>query len=178
MTFDLDPGPDVDWAEVVESAREVGALLAEHGLESFVKTTGGKGLHVVVPLAPPARWEKVKEFALGIAEVMASRHPDRYTATVAKRNRKGRIFVDYLRNTRGATAVAAYSARARAGAPVSTPLAWEEVGGMVSPARFTVSGVATRVRHLAEDPWGAIGRVRQKLPRAPKGSLGERPSSE
>ena len=125
--IDLDPNEDVPWERVVEAALEARQRLHNLGLQSFVKTTGGKGLHVVVPLAPTADWATVKAFTQALAEKMAADTPDRYTANMSKRARQGRIYIDYLRNTMGATAVGAYSTRARPGAAVSTPLAWDEL---------------------------------------------------
>ena len=128
ITIDLDPGEDVPWEQVIAGALDVRARLSDMGLRSFVKTTGGKGLHVVLPISPGPSWEAVKAFALSLSERMAAESPDRYTDNMAKRVRHGRIYVDYLRNGMGATAVAAYSTRARPGAAVSTPLAWDELG--------------------------------------------------
>src|SRR5207249_3179079 len=125
VTFDFDPDEGLPWREVTAAAIEMRAALAGIGLESFAKTTGGKGLHVVVPLAPKLGWDEVKEFAKWVADRFVAHYPDRFTANMAKRARQGRIFIDYLRNTRGATAIGAYSARARAGATVATPLFWE-----------------------------------------------------
>ena len=163
IVFDLDPGEGVFWPSVVEGALDVRARLKDLGLESFVKTTGGKGLHVVVPLRPSADWNGVKAFAERVALAMAKDSPDRYTATLAKRAREGRIFIDYLRNTRGATAVAPYSTRARKGAPVSTPLAWEELSPDVPSNHYTVTNLAKRLKGL-DDPWARFFKVRQKLP--------------
>jgi bifunctional non-homologous end joining protein LigD len=148
ITMDLDPAEDVPWTALIEAALEVRARLQAFGLESFVKTTGGKGLHVVVPLAPMAGWEEVKTFAQGLAEAMATDNPDRFIAAMSKQARRGRIFIDYLRNGRGATAVAAYSTRTRPGAPVSTPLAWEELSPSIRPSHFTAVNLPTRLRHL------------------------------
>ena len=164
ITIDLDPGEDVAWTALIEGACEVRERLRALGLESFVKTTGGKGLHVVVPLTPRAEWEEVKRFAQELADAMARDTPQRYVATSALRERKGRIYLDYLRNGRGATAVGAYSPRARAGAPVSTPLGWDELSPNLRPSHFTVDNLPTRLRHLAQDPWADIGRVDQVLP--------------
>jgi bifunctional non-homologous end joining protein LigD len=107
----------------------------------------------------------VKDFALSVAKVLEHRDPARYTASVAKKARDHRIYVDYLRNTRGATAVAAYSPRARKGAPVSTPLSWDELTGELGPAHFTVSNLIQRLRHLKADPWAGLDEVQQKLPK-------------
>ena len=137
--------------------------LAGIGLQSFAKTTGGKGLHVVVPVAPKLEWEAIKEFARWVAERFVAAYPDRFTANMAKRAREGRIFIDYLRNTRGATAIGAYSARARAGAPVSTPLSWEEVENGVKPDTFTVATVPARLKKLKSDPWAEMPKLRQSI---------------
>jgi bifunctional non-homologous end joining protein LigD len=164
LTIDLDPADDVPWTALIDGAVEVRERVKAVGLESFVKTTGGKGLHVVVPLTPRAGWEQVEGFAQGLAEAMARDRPDRFVATMAKRARTGRIFVDYLRNGRGATAVAAYSTRARPGAPVSTPLAWEELSSSIRPDHFTVENLPTRLRHLSAKPWPNLGDLKQVLP--------------
>jgi bifunctional non-homologous end joining protein LigD len=164
LTFDLDPGPGVEWSAVVAAAREVKEVLADSGLESFVKTSGGKGLHVVVPLDPAASWEHAKEFCLSVAQFMARREPEKYTATMAKKARARRIFVDYLRNGKGATSVAAYSTRARPGAPVSTPLSWDELSSEIGPSFFTVLNIPARLKHIATDPWAGIEKVQQGLP--------------
>jgi bifunctional non-homologous end joining protein LigD len=164
LTMDLDPADDVPWTALIEAASEVRERLFDLGLESFVKTTGGKGLHVVVPLKPKADWNEAKAFAEALARDMASDSPDRYVATMARRARKDRIFIDYLRNGRGATAVAAYSTRARPGAPVSTPLAWNELSASVRPNHFTVANLPTRLAHLKTDPWADLSEINQALP--------------
>lgn len=153
IVIDLDPGEGVEWTKVIDAAREVRARLAGASLESFVKTTGGKGLHVVAPLKPAAGWEDVKAFTKGLAEAMAADSPDRFVATIAKAKRRGRILVDYLRNQRGATAVAPYSTRARAGAPVAMPLDWDELSPAVGPAYFTAANAVVRLANLSSDPW-------------------------
>jgi len=164
LTFDLDPGDGVSWTQIVEGAREVRERLSKIGLASFVKTSGGKGLHVVVPLLPTVDWDSAKAFARSIAEAMAHDRPARYVATMAKSARRNHIFIDYLRNGRGATAVAAYSSRARAGAPVSTPLDWDELGDGIRSDHFTVLNVPERLSHLDGDPWAEIATLRQELP--------------
>jgi bifunctional non-homologous end joining protein LigD len=164
LVFDLDPAPEVAWSAVVAAAREVRARLGELKLESFLKTTGGKGLHVVAPIEP-APWELAKPFARAVAEAMARDAPDRYVAMATKKRRTGRIFVDYLRNGRGATAIVAYSTRARPGASVSVPIAWSELGALTSASRYTVDNLATRLSRLRRDPWADIARLKQRLPR-------------
>ena len=166
VTIDLDPGDNVPWQQVIEAALEVRARLSDLGLQSFVKTTGGKGLHVVFPLTPKADWDTVKRFAQSIAEQMAADEPRRYTANMAKKVRDGRIFVDYLRNGMGATAIAAYSTRARAGAAVSTPLAWDELGPGIRANHFTVENLPKRLPFLDRDPWEGLASLRQELPGA------------
>jgi bifunctional non-homologous end joining protein LigD len=138
--------------------------LAALGLQSFVKTSGGKGLHVLVPIQPDAGWDEVKSFTKAVAETMAKERPDRYVATVAKRARHARIFVDYLRNDRGATAVAAYSTRALPRASVSTPLNWEELSPGLRSDHFTVGNMLHRLSSLKRDPWQGFFKIRQGLP--------------
>jgi len=166
LIFDLDPGPGVSWPRVVEGARRARRLLEDLGLTPFVKTTGGKGLHVVVPLTPRQSWAVVKEFSRAIALEMVRRFPAEYTATLSKADRIGKIFIDYLRNSRGATAVAAYSTRARLGAPVSTPLTWKELGTGVLSDHYTVENLPKRLHTLAKDPWEGYFKTRQAIPKA------------
>ncbi|GGE53685.1 ATP-dependent DNA ligase [Agaricicola taiwanensis] len=159
IIMDLDPGDGVSWEAVIEAAHEVRARLEDAGLTAFVKTSGGKGLHVVAPLKPKAEWPEVKAFTKAIAEAMAFDGPDRYVATITKSKRKGKILVDYLRNQRGATAVAAYSTRARPGAAVSAPLAWDELSPGIGPAYFTVENMPTRLSALSADPWDGFRKA-------------------
>lgn len=153
IVMDLDPGEGVAWMEIVATAKALRQRFKEHGLASFVKTSGGKGLHVVAPLVPAAGWDEVKTFARQIATEMASDEPDRYVATITKSKRSGKILIDYLRNGRGNTAVAPYSTRARAGAPVSMPLAWDELTPAIGPAYFTLLNAPARLAELKRDPW-------------------------
>jgi len=164
LVFDLDPGPGTDWKDVIAAAREVRLRLERVNLKSFVKTTGGKGLHVVLPIKP-APWDMVKEFAYAVAASMVADEPTRYTATATKSRRNGRIFVDYLRNTREATAIAPYSSRARPGAPVATPVAWSELGSLKSANQYTVPNLAARLARLRKNPWADFERLKQALPR-------------
>ncbi|MGX9115304.1 DNA ligase D [Mesorhizobium sp. BHbsci] len=153
IIMDLDPGEDVSWEAVIEAAVETRDRLKNTGLVPFIKTSGGKGLHVVVPLKPKAEWPAVKAFTKAIADSMAADSPNRYVSTITKSKRRGKILVDYLRNQRGATAVAPYSTRARPGAAVSMPLAWDELGPGIGPAYFTVENTPTRLASLSSDPW-------------------------
>jgi bifunctional non-homologous end joining protein LigD len=145
LVFDLDPAPDVGFAEVIDAAKDMRQHLADVGLESFCKTTGGKGLHVVTPLAYGAKdrvtWKEAKAFALGVCQRMVDREPERYLLNMSKKLRNGKIFLDYLRNDRMATAVAVLSPRAREGATVSMPLTWPQVRGDLDPKRYTVRTV-------------------------------------
>ncbi len=153
ITIDLDPGDDVQWTATIAAAREVRERLKEAGLTAFVKTSGGKGLHVVAPVKPKAEWPAAKAFTKAIAEAMAADSPALYVATIAKAKRHGKILIDYLRNQRGMTAVAAYSPRARPGAPVSMPLGWDELGPEIGPAYFTIGSAPASLASLADDPW-------------------------
>ena len=153
IVMDLDPGEDVPWQAVIDAAEETRQRLAEAGLAAFVKTSGGKGLHVVSPLKPKADWPAVKTFTKRLADAMASDDPDRFVSTITKSKRRGKILIDCLRNQRGATAVAAYSTRARPGAAVSAPLSWDELGPGIGPAYLTVDNMPTRLAALASDPW-------------------------
>ncbi|MET0940389.1 MAG: DNA ligase D, partial [Mesorhizobium sp.] len=153
IIMDLDPGEDVSWEVIIAAAEETRDRLKDAGLTPFIKTSGGKGLHVVAPLKPSAHWPAVKAFTKGMADSMASDSPDRFVSTITKSKRRGKILVDYLRNQRGATAVAAYSTRARPGAAVSMPLAWDELSPGIGPAYFRVANTPTRLAALGTDPW-------------------------
>lgn len=163
VIFDFDPDPSVDWARVKAAARLTRTLLEKMGLQSFVRTTGGKGLHVVVPLDPPAPWAEVKQFAQGFAHALESLHPLEFVSVSSKARRVGRIYVDHLRNGRGATAVASYSLRGRPGAPVAMPISWAELGRVRSGAQFTIANAVARLKRQTRDPWEGIARVRQSL---------------
>jgi bifunctional non-homologous end joining protein LigD len=164
LIFDLDPGEDVPWSAVIQGARDVRAKLAEFGLQSFVKTSGGKGLHVVLPIEPVTEWDAAKKFTQSIAETMGKEQPERYLANMSKAKRRGRIFIDYLRNGRGATAVAAYSTRALPAASVSTPLAWDELSEEIRADHFRIDNLRQRLDVLKEDPWPEFFTLKQRLP--------------
>ncbi len=168
IVFDLDPGDGVTWAQLVAAARDVRKRLEDLKLESFVKLSGGKGLHVVLPI-DGADWDTTKNFTQKIAMAMTADSPKLYVAKMTKSLRDGRIFIDYLRNSREATSVAPYSSRARAGAPVSAPVSWEELGRTTSGGEFTVLNLQKRLARLKRDPWADIGRVKQKLPDVKRG---------
>jgi bifunctional non-homologous end joining protein LigD len=152
LVFDLDPDPSVSWKELKKAAQTLRSRLSDLGLPAFLKTTGGKGLHVIVPTTPKRDWNFVKDFCKAVAESMVRSAPDQYTATMSKAKRKGKIFIDYLRNARTASAVCAYSTRARSGAPVSVPLDWEELTKDLRSA-FTVRNVPRRLAGQRKDPW-------------------------
>jgi bifunctional non-homologous end joining protein LigD len=175
MVFDLDPDTTVPWREVMAAARLTRDRLAAIGLESFLKTSGGKGLHVAVPLKPKHDWDEVKEFSRAVAEALAADDPRLFTSKMAKKERTRRIFIDYLRNSPGATTVAAYSVRAREGAPVSTPLHWDELGGRVKPTSFHAGNIVRRLQGLHSDPWKTFRRTSQTLTAAMKRRLGIAP---
>ena len=164
LVFDLDPGPGTSWDDVLDAARDVRARLSKLKLKSFLKTSGGKGLHVVLPIKPTP-WNEAKTFAQTIAASMAADSPDRYIATAMKSGRSKRIFVDYLRNSREATAVAPYSTRARPGAPVSVPIDWSELSGLKSASQYTVLNLMQRLSRQRKDPWAGIARIKQALPK-------------
>jgi bifunctional non-homologous end joining protein LigD len=163
LTFDLDPDPSVPWAQVIEAALLTKTLLEELGLVSFLKTTGGKGLHIVTPIQRTHGWEDVKAFAKSVADHLVRTIPQRFTSNMAKRVRNGKIFIDYLRNARGATAIAAYSTRAKPGAPVSMPIAWDELSEEIASDYFTVGNVPARLNGHRQDPWAAYARSARRL---------------
>ena len=173
FVIDFDPDAGLPWVNVVEAARATRQLLDELGLKSFLKTTGGKGLHVVVPLARRGAWDEVKSFARDIALRLVDEFPARFTAVASKARRKDKIFVDYLRNGRGATAVAPYSLRARAGATVAMPLAWDELTPSLRPDAYTLATVE-KVLAKRRDPWAQFASVRQTITAKMKRAVGQR----
>ena len=163
IVFDLDPGEKVEWPAVIRAARMVREALAALQLDSYVKTTGGRGLHVVVPLTPHADWSQCLEFSRALSERFEAAQPDLYTTAFAKAGRARKILIDYLRNNRTNTSIAAYSTRARAGAPVSVPVTWDELRTSLNPQGFTVLTVPRRLAKLKSDPWRSYWNSRQKL---------------
>ncbi|CAN5383383.1 DNA ligase D [soil metagenome] len=172
MVFDLDPGEDVSLKEVIDGAFLLRDLLEELGLKSWVKTSGGKGYHIVVPLTGNTSWDEIKEFSKAIAVLVSSANPDKYVATMSKAIRKGKIFIDYLRNGRSATFVAAFSTRARAGAPISAPVTWEELNDEIAPNAFTIKNISARLKKLKKDPWADIYKTKQSITAAMKKKVG------
>lgn len=164
VIFDLDPGEGMGFDDVIAAAHEVRDALQRIGLASFCKTTGGKGLHVVAPVERRADWGQTKRFARALAQSMAKAAPDRYLTRISIAERKGRILIDYLRNDPTSTAVAPYSPRARAGAPVAMPVDWSEVKPGLDPASFNVRTAAGVLRGRSADPWADMDKLRQRLP--------------
>jgi bifunctional non-homologous end joining protein LigD len=163
IVMDLDPDMGLAFSEVVEAALELKGLFEQMGMTTFVKTTGGKGLHVVVPLQPDADWDTVKNFTHSMAETLEAHSPHRYVSTVSKAKRVGKIFVDYLRNRQGATAVLPYSSRARPGATVAMPIAWKDIQH-VDPKDFDVRSAVAWVKKRRQDPWAEFFSTKQTLP--------------
>ncbi len=163
IVFDFDPDDDVPWKNLVEAVRLIETLLGEIGLKGFLKTTGGKGLHVVVPVKPTQPWPVIKGFSKGIADLFSGTFPDRFTSRMSKAARHGKIFIDYLRNDEGSTAIAPYSLRARANAPVSTPIAWDELSKEIRFDHFNVKTVLSRIKKMKTDPWQDFFHTRQSI---------------
>jgi bifunctional non-homologous end joining protein LigD len=172
IVFDLDPGPGVQFAEVADGAHTVRDALRALGLAAFVKTTGGHGLHVVAPIVAERGWGEVRAFAHGLVEVLARERAGRFTDLASKVERPGRVFIDYLRNAHGATAVCAYSTRARPGAHVSVPVTWEELERGLDPAAFDVRSVPARLAALGADPWSGYETARVRLDGAALAAVG------
>jgi bifunctional non-homologous end joining protein LigD len=168
VIFDLDPDPSLPWARVLEAAELTRTLLQEIGLRSFCKTSGGRGLHVVVPLRRVHDWDTAKAFSKSVADHLAATLPAQFSAKMGASNRVGKVFVDYLRNNRGSTTVCAYSLRARPNLPVSVPVAWEELVELRQSDQWTLANVHERVAELREDPWKDYEKSRQGLAKAIK----------
>lgn len=164
IVFDLDPGEGMGFPDVVEAAREVRDALGALGLRSFAKTTGGKGVHVVVPIERRAEWKEAKAFAKAVGDRLSAARPERYLTRVSKAERRRKIYIDYLRNDPTSTAVAPYSTRARVGAPVALPVSWEELVPTLDPGSFTVRTVPEILTRRADDPWAELSSIRQRLP--------------
>jgi bifunctional non-homologous end joining protein LigD len=162
IIFDMDPDEAIDWKTLAATAKVFRALLEDLGLQSFLKVTGGKGLHVVVPIRPENDWPIIKDFAHDIVLGMERKNPDLYVTKMTKALRKNRIYLDYLRNDRGSTAVAPYSPRARSGVPVSLPLDWKVLEAKARPV-FRVTDFDSWKKHLKTDPWAEMGRLKQRL---------------
>lgn len=179
VVFDLDPGDGLPWARVVEAAELVKNLLDELGLRSFLKTSGGRGLHIVLPLQRRRHdWEPTRRFAQAVTLHLAEAMPDRFAAKMGAENRVGKVFVDWLRNNRGATVAAAWSVRARPGLGVSVPLAWEELVELQGGDHWTLRSVARRLDETAgHDPWAGYEGARQGLAEAIRTLMAERPAS-
>lgn len=163
VIFDLDPGPEVEWKMVVAAAFDIKEQLSQYQLRSFVKTTGGKGLHIVIPVKPEYHWDEVKNFTRIFAEFLEKRSPEKYLSNMAKAKRKGKIFVDYLRNQQDATAIAPFSTRARLHAPVATPLSWDELSDNFADNFYTIRTLPQRLAELKADPWKEFWTIRQFL---------------
>lgn len=163
LVIDLDPAAGIPWKQVVSAALEVREHLAQYHLKSFVKSTGGKGLHVVIPIIPEYDWEIIKEFTHTFVKFLEKLKPSEYISTMTKSKRTGKIFVDYLRNQRTATAIGAYSTRARPHAPVSTPLAWDELSNRIEENSYTIKTLPKRLEQLKEDPWKEYWQIKQSL---------------
>ena len=163
LIFDLDPDPAVSWPMVLKGAQRLREFLEDLGLVTFVKTTGGKGLHVVVPITRKQEWDDAKAFCRGVTEAIVRRWPADYTAKMSKAQRTGKVFIDYLRNDRGATSIAAYSTRARAVAPVSVPVDWEELTPKLRSDHFNIKNLPRRLETLKRDPWADLSKTRQSI---------------
>jgi bifunctional non-homologous end joining protein LigD len=174
FVLDLDPDPALPWRSMIEATSMTLAVLDELGLEAFIKTSGGKGIHIIVPLARGADWDTVKGFAKAISQFIADKLPERFTAVMGPKNRVGKIFIDYLRNTRGASTATAYSARARPGLPVSVPITREELTTLKSAAQWNIANLQARLRKLKADPWAGY-KNKQRITRKMWKQLGATP---
>jgi bifunctional non-homologous end joining protein LigD len=163
IVLDLDPGQQVTWPQVIAAAKQVHKVLTTAGLKAWLKTTGGRGLHIVVPLAPTRDWSECLEFSRAIAEVMVEHDPSMYTTDFRKAGRERKILIDYLRNNRTNTSICAFSVRARVGAPVSMPIAWADLKPSLKPERFTVTSTRAYLKRRRDDPWREYSKSKQRL---------------
>lgn len=163
LVIDLDPDESLGFDEVRAAAFEVRAILQSAGLAAFALLTGGKGIHVIVPLNRRRTWADIKSAARGLARQMAEAKPDIYVSEMSKKKRTGKIFIDWLRNERGATAIYPYSLRARPGAPIATPVSWRELPGIKSANAYTLNNIRQRMAHLKVDPWEGYAETRQAI---------------
>jgi bifunctional non-homologous end joining protein LigD len=166
LIFDFDPDDGLAWPKLVEAVNLLKTLLEDLKLTGFLKTTGGKGLHVVLPIRATLSWDDAKGFTKAVADLLVGTFPDRFTAIMSKERRKGRIFIDYLRNAQGATAIAPYAVRARKGAPVSAPLAWDELKRDVRFDYFNATNMLERLQQAKSDPWADFFDVKQTITQA------------
>jgi bifunctional non-homologous end joining protein LigD len=164
LVFDLDPAPGIAWPDLVDAAKDVRAALRGFKLESYARLSGGKGLHIVVPIRRGPGWDEAKAFCERVAVAMSAANPRKYLSTASKAEREGRIFIDWLRNARGATSVASWSLRARAGAPVAVPVSWSELARIKGPAAFDIFGAMKCAAAKRADPWPGFAALRQSLP--------------
>ncbi|HZD41433.1 MAG TPA: non-homologous end-joining DNA ligase, partial [Terriglobales bacterium] len=174
IIFDLDPDEAVGWDEISEAAKVMKTLLDHLGLRVFLKTTGGKGLHLVIPIRPTQPWKEIKGFSQSVAQLLVNTFPDRFTAKILRASRRGKIFIDYLRNAEGATAIAPYSIRARAHAPIATPIDWSELASDVRFDHFKVANLPARLNTLKSDPWADLTTIKQSVTRAMMKAVGYR----
>ena len=163
IIFDLDPAENVKWKEVVEAAYLIKKELQRLKLKSFVKSTGGKGLHVVIPIQAKQSWDEVKAFSHAFAKYIEQMNPQKYISTMSKEKRRGKIFIDYMRNMRGATAIAPYSTRALLNATVATPLDWDELTQKIEDTTYTIETVLQRLKKIKQDPWKNFFKIKQSL---------------
>jgi bifunctional non-homologous end joining protein LigD len=172
LVFDLDPDEGLELATLKAAAIEVRDFLADLGFKTFLKSTGGKGLHLVAPLVPKLGWAEVKPFTKAVADALVSARPDRYTANPLKKTREGKIFVDYLRNQRGGSSIVNYSTRAKKGAPVACPLRWDELKGLKVAAPYTANTLPARLKAMKGDPWEGFFSTRQAITAKARKALG------
>jgi bifunctional non-homologous end joining protein LigD len=171
LVLDLDPDPGAGYAAVITAAKTLHGIFEQAKLESFVKTAGGKGLHVCVPIVPSLTWDVAKDFTRRIAESLGAHSPELYVATQSKAKRKGKVFIDYLRNVRGASFVAPYSTRARENCPLAVPLEWDELSPKLPPDHFTLRNIEARLAKLKRDPFEGLAQLRQTIAPVPESAM-------